>query len=199
MRSRSLLVLVASLAAGCQAGTSEAASPNSEQVQTVEFPRIGLRFTVPEGFLVGRFAEDVLPPGAADQGFESPWRDAVVLVEPTQLMEYDLEAIPVGEIPVVWVDRPATTTSVLGRIIEADSTFSVPAGTVFRYPGFPGPYGDQAFYFVVELAAEDYAEIAAHRFSFRTTDMEPSHYDEAIYAILQSLEVIEREEPPGAL
>lgn len=198
MRRRYLSVLVASLAAGCQAGVSEAATPTNEQVQTVEFPRIGLRFTVPEGFLIGRFAVEPLPPSAVEQGFESPWRNAVVLVEPAQLMDYDLEAIPVGEIPVVWVDRPATVTSVLGRVIEADSTFTVPAGTVFRFPGFPGPYGDQAFYFIVELAEEDYAEVAAHRFSFRTTDMEPSHYDEAVLSILHSLEVIEQEEPPGA-
>ncbi len=146
---------------------------------------------MPDGFRVGRFAEDTMHPAAVERGFESPWRNAVVLVEPEQLQEYEAGAIPVGEIPVVWVDRPATT-SVVGRIIEADSTFTVPAGEVFRYPGFPGPYGDQAFYFVVRLGEEDYAEVAAHRFLFRTTDMAPSHYDEAVLSILHSLEVIER-------
>lgn len=185
-----LLIVSVHIMSGCQAGSGESSAQTADQ-EVTEFPRIGLRFTVPEGFMVGRFAPDSMPPEAAEAGIESPWKNAVVLAEPDQLSGFPIDAIPLGEIPVVWVDRPASTTSVLGRVIETDSTFEISAGTVFRYPGFPGPYGDQAFYFVVKLGDKDYAEVAAHRFLFRTTDMEPSHYDEAILLILGSLEVID--------
>ena len=42
-----------------------------------------------------------------------------------------------------------------------------------------------------EVGEDDFVEIMAHRTLFRTDDgTSPSHYDEAILAILQSLEVI---------
>lgn len=185
-----VVALGAVLLTGCQAAASGSDTHTAEQVQALEFPRIGLRFAVPAGFLVGRFATDPTPPTAVEGEAPSPWENAVVLVEPAQLGRYEIEGVPIGDIPAIWVDRPAMETSVLGRFNEADSTFTVPAGEVYRYPGFPGPYGDQAFYFVVELGEGDYAEVMAHRFLFRTTDMEPSHYDEAILSILGSLEVL---------
>lgn len=148
----------------------------------MDFPRIGLRFAVPDGFLVGRFD--------TSSGIDEPFRDAVVLVEPAQLANFDLEAIPVGDIPALWVNRPAST-SIAGRYIEADSTFTVSAGRVARYPGYPGPYGDQAFYFVVEVGEDDFVEIMSHRTLFRTDDgTSPSHYDEVTLATLESLAVI---------
>lgn len=175
-------VLGAILVLGCQGGASESQAQAQEGRRTMDFPRIGLRFAVPDGFLVGRFD--------ASSGIDEPFREAVVLVEPDQLANFDLEAVPVGDIPALWVNRPAST-SVAGRYIEADSIFTVPVGQVARYPGYPGPYGDQAFYYVVEVGEGAFVEIMAHRTLFRSGDgTSPSHYDEAILAILESLEVI---------
>jgi hypothetical protein len=167
---------------GFLAGACENAAQASQGNETMDFPRIGLRFDVPEGFLVGRFSDE--------SGIDTPFRDAVVLVDPAQLLDFELEAIPIGDIPAVWVDRPSPTPSIIRRSFEADSTFTVPAGQVWRYPGYPGPYGDQAYYYIVEVGDEEYVEVMAHRKLFRADDMGPSHYDEAILTILNSLEVI---------
>lgn len=166
----------------CLGGASASHAQAQEGRQAMDFTRIGLRFVVPDGFLVGRFD--------TASGIDEPFGDAVVLVEPDQLADFDVNAVPVGDIPAVWVNRPAST-SVAGRYIEADSVFTVSAGQVARYPGYPGPYGDQAFYYVVEVDDDDFVELMAHRILFRTGDgMSPSRYDEAIRVILESLAVI---------
>ncbi|MEN8144428.1 MAG: hypothetical protein ABFS14_05695, partial [Gemmatimonadota bacterium] len=175
------VLLVAILVVGCQSGAGDAAAQAMEGARAMEFPRIGLGFDVPDGFLVGRFSDG--------DGIDTPFKNAVVLVQPEQLLEFELEAIPVGDIPAVWVDRPRPGPSIIRRSFEADSTFTVAAGQVWRYPGYPGPYGDQAFYYIVEVGEGEFVEVMGHRTLFRADDMGPSHYDEAILVIIHSLHV----------
>ncbi len=174
---------------GCQAGSIESRARTADQ-EVTEFPGIGLRFTVPDGFMVGRFAQDSMPPEAVEAGIESPWKNAVVLAEPDQLSGFSIDAIAgrdsrgsggppcVDDVRPRQSDRGGLDLRDLGR-----NGVSV--------PGLSGPIRGSGILLRGEAEDEDYAEVAAHRFLFRTTDMEPSHYDEAILSILGSLEVID--------
>ncbi len=156
-----------------------------------EAEALGIRFAYPDSLLVGRFAEDSLPPAAVEAGMEPPFRDAVILVPPAVLGAHDLQAIPVGDVPVIWLDR-SRSAELAFRVFQPESTYRVTGLAVARFPGFPGPYGDQAHYYVVEVADGEYVEIAAHRHWFGGRAQGETHYDEVIEAIIPTIERIER-------
>ncbi|NNG16542.1 MAG: hypothetical protein HKM89_08680 [Gemmatimonadales bacterium] len=192
-RRQASLVTVLALAAlasiACQA--------NGEQEDTGDNPgagmiwyeaeQLGVRFAYPDSFLAGRFREDPLPPAALDQGMESPFRNAVVLLSRETLGDHDLQAIPVGELPVMWIDRSIVTNGAF-RLFQPDSTYETRGLSVARFPGFPGPYGDQAHYYVVDFGGGDYVELGAHRYWFRTEEQVETRYDQVIETIIPTLE-----------
>lgn len=161
----------------------------------VDVERLGLRFSAPDSFLVGRFAPQELPAAAAEAGLDPPFVGAVVLVEPRVLERsgFSLDSIPVGEIPVIWIDRSDLTLAIASRIMQPETTFTVAVGTVHRLPGFPGPYGDQAHYYLIEPGDGRPIEVGAHRYRFRDGDPPPpTGYDRVIEAILPTIGVLER-------
>lgn len=161
----------------------------------IEVERLALRFSRPDSFLVGRFAPQELPAAAAEAGLDPPFVGAVVLVEPRVLERsgFSLDSIPVGEIPVIWIDRSDLTLAIASRIMQPETTFTVAVGTVHRLPGFPGPYGDQAHYYLIEPGDGRPIEIGAHRYHFRDGDPPPpTGYDRVIEAILPTIGVLER-------
>ena len=149
---------------------------------------LGVRFAYPDSLLVGRFADVPLPPGAVAGGMEPPFRNAVVLVRPTDLGDHSLDAIPVGEIPVIWFDRSLAASAVF-RMLEPDTSYVIGTLTISRFPGFPGPYGDEAFYFVVEFADGTLVEVAAHRRDMHHPER-ATHFDDVIEQILPTLELM---------
>lgn len=181
-------------APACELGAPRPASEGRGDAPTpIEVERLGLRFAPPDSFLVGRFAREVLPKPAVEAGLEPPFADAVVLVEPGVLERhgFDLDSIPVGEVPVIWIDRSDLTAAIAGRM-EPETTFTVQAGAVRRLAGFPGPYGDQAHYYLLDPGDGPYIEVGAHRYHFRDDPPAETHYDRVIEAIFPTIEVIER-------
>jgi hypothetical protein len=172
--------------AGCDAAREESRANTASRVTWFEAEELGVRFAYPDSFLVGRFAQEPLPPEAAARGLEAPFQNAVVLVHPSQLRSHPLDAIPVGDVPVIWLDRPNSAPA-LFRLLEPDSTYSIGPLTVSRFPGFPGPYGENAFYYVAEFPDGEFVELGAHRYLAGAEEPVETHYDRVIEAILESL------------
>ena len=66
---------------------------------------------------------------------------------------------------------------------------------IYRYPGYPGPYGDQAYYYIVPISKNAAVEAYGHRYRFGPSHpdtREASHYDQDLEALLKSLMVKER-------
>jgi hypothetical protein len=186
-RTGVLCLVIAGAGVACAQGPERTGEVTENHVLH-ESDRLSLRFRYPGSFVVGRFAEERLPPGADAQGFESPFRDAVVLVEPGQLGDFPLEAIPVGEVPTIsveWVKNP-----IIFSLLREGTEMMIGGRRAFRFPGYPGPYGDQAHYYVVEMGPGRYLELMAHRSYFRDAEMRETAYDHVIEAVIASLEPI---------
>jgi hypothetical protein len=147
---------------------------------------LGVRFAYPDSFLVGRFVDVSLPTVAA---MEPPFHRAVVLVRPADLGGRSLDSIPVGEVPVIWFDQSVATTTAF-RILQPDTTYMVGTLRVTRFPGFPGPYGNEAFYYVVKFPDGTLLEVGAHRHSMIDRGVE-THFDEVIEQMLPTLGRVE--------
>jgi hypothetical protein len=186
-RTGILCVVVAGAIAGC-APSPERMGDVTEDHMLHESDRLSLHFRYPGSFLIGRFAEERLPPGVDAQGFESPFRDAVVLIEPGQLGDYPLDAIPVGDIPTIslqWVKN-----RIILSLLREGMEMMIGGRRAFRFPGYPGPYGDQLHYYVVEMGPGEYVEIMAHRLYFRDAETGETAYDDVIEEIIASLEPV---------
>jgi len=182
--------------AGSMALVTLGAAP-SGPLRTVDSAALGLSFSYPAGFQVGRYKEEVLPQKVKDAGIESPFKNAIVLVEPGQLGKYVAEAIPLGAVPTISVDL---RTGFKAKILRDDfckDEYKVTLGKrlAYRLPGAPGPYGDQAFYYLVPAAAGSLVEIEAHRLYFSDQVKTASgghaetHYDRVIETIIKSLKL----------
>jgi len=163
--------------------------------------RLGISFNRPEGFKLGRFKELPMPPSLEIEGYDSPFKDAAVLVEPAELASprgqvYSVQAIPVGEVPVIWIDRLRGNRARFNRsLLREGQAKSIGPLTVYQLPGFPGPYGDSAFYYLIPLEGGDMIEIGAHKFYFRAAhspargELGETHYDNIIETLIATLSV----------
>ncbi len=180
-----LILVLGASSCGTADRARQAALPDG--MATHEAETLSVRFAYPDSFLVGRFAVEELPPEAAAAGMESPFKDAVVLVRAADLGRHPLEAIPIGEVPVIWIDRPVGGGDVAARVLRSDTTYRINGMTVSRYPGYPGPYGDQAHYYLVEFSDGSFLELGAHRYDMTSPRADTTHYDRVIEAILPTL------------
>lgn len=157
---------------------------------------LGISFEFPSRFLIGEFQKEEQPKGLRDSGIESSFNSSVVLVEPTQLGELPLMAIPVGEVPTISLNlQSGQHASFTKRMFfKGEYEKTIGAHTVYQLPGYPGPYGDQAYYYLIPASADNVLEIMAHRYYFRDgTGGRPevlpeTGYDKYIENIIQSLE-----------
>ncbi len=184
MRFCDALCLATFTLAACGAPDRDGATPD---MKWHEDETLGLRFAYPDSFLIGSYAPEELPPAAVEAGMERPFVNAVVLIHPSMLGDYELDAIAVGEESVIWIDRPISTELVF-RAFPADLTYTIGELEVARFPGYPSPYGDQAHYYIVKFADGEHYELAAHRYFWHTPEMTPTGYDRIIEKIIPTLE-----------
>ncbi len=155
----------------------------------------GFELRYPPGFVAGTYKSS-LPPDLAstprEGGSQVPFENAVVLVERARVGTRDLWALPVGEVTAITIElqsgRAAATRRDLGRQIYGAAIGEVTIGAhrVQKFPGFPGPYGTGAFYYLVPLRDDAALEFTAHR-----RFLEPPHgetgYDRVIEEIIGTL------------
>lgn len=153
---------------------------------------LGIEFDHPPNLTAGRYAIEPLPPSALQAGLKSPFANAVVLVEPGQLKGHAAAAVPVGAVPTIAVDVRTGRDADFRRANFLRPEFAITIGgrNVFRLPGFPGPYGDRAFYYLIPFPDGRLAEITAHRFYFNdpgpagSTERARTGYDQVIESVI---------------
>jgi hypothetical protein len=143
---------------------------------------IAFSFELPANFQIGRFKRgDVFP-------------DAAVFVESSRLGRHDLDAIPPGEVPEIVLDVMTKDDFTFFRttIPKFDSYRTTIEGReVWRLPGFPSPYGDRLYFYIVPVGMGGRsAKFVADRFypgEKYAEEGPPTHYDLVIERIIATL------------
>lgn len=157
-----------------------------------------LRF--PPNFVPGTYKRG-LPPNLArevrDAGSRKPFEEAIVLVDRARAGLRDLSSLPSGEITAVTIEvlsRPeAASRMALGRQVYGPEVVEVAIGSQRRhkFPGFPGPNGAGAFYYLVPLRNDAALEFTAHR-KFLEPPLGDTGYDRVVEQIIGTLRLFPR-------
>lgn len=129
----------------------------------------GFEFAYPDLFAVGRYKNTLTPELEAklrETGQEPPFTHAIALVEPSRLgARAPLDALPVGEIAAITVTpaRGQKADFYRRQFFRKEWETTIAGRTVYRLPGYPGPYGAEAFYYLLPLREDLVVEIFAHR------------------------------------
>jgi len=158
----------------------------------------GFEFAYPDTLTVGRYKDQMTPEQEArmrETGLENPFKHAIPLVEPGRLgTRGTLQAIPVGEVATVTVTptRGQKADFLRRQFFRKEWETTVGGRPVYKLPGFPGPYGDAAFYYLMPLRDDLIIELFAQKkhLDGARTD---TGYDRVIEGIIASFKTI----PPG--
>jgi hypothetical protein len=170
---------------------------NADDAQKVHSSSsLGIEFRYPSRFLIGKYKKEELIERMKGLDIDSSFNNAIVLIEPKQLREFPLMEIPVGEVPTISFNLLRGTRASFAKRQFFKEVYKVSIGnrTVYRLPGYPGPYGDQAFYYLVPAEMHDVLEIIAHRYYFRDDPigridkLPKTNYDTVIENIVRSME-----------
>ena len=184
----------------------------SEQ-KTYRNERYGFEFKYPQSFLVGKFKQEVspssnVPPDIQKKLSDLSLNNAIVLVESEQATlfqnspkAFSVDSIPVGDVPVITI-KPITTSADFYRSVYIDREFfselkfssdyktkKIQIGNyqVTKLPGYPGPYGDAGYYYLLPISDDLIIEFMAPREKILTnTEMTESHYDKVIEDIIST-------------
>jgi hypothetical protein len=159
----------------------------------------GFEFSYPDTLVVGRYKDQMTPEQEAaplrETGLENPFKHAIPLVEPGRLgTRGTLQAIPVGEVATVTVTptRGHKADFLRRQFFRKDWELTVAGRTVYKLPGYPGPYGDAAFYYLLSARDDLVIELFAHK-----KHLDPARtdtgYDRVIEGIIASFKIV----PPG--
>lgn len=172
----------------------------SVHAQNAQWPlyrneQAGFELRYPPAFVVGAF-KNTLPPDVArtlrEAGGRVPFEHALVLVESARAGSRDRTALPVGEVTAISIEPQGAAEAAarrdLGRQIYGTAIIEVPIGAhrVQKFPGFPGPYGTAAFYYLVPLRDGAVLEFTAQRV-FLEPPMGETGYDRVIERIIRTL------------
>jgi len=128
---------------------------------------LGVQFEYPAKFVIGRYHAPQIPEIPAEMkalGIGAPFKNAVVLVEPRELGTYGTDSIPVGEVATISLELKKGFQAQFTKQNFCQDKFKQKIGThtVYRLPGFPGPYGENAFYYLIPVDT-GIIEIVAHK------------------------------------
>jgi hypothetical protein len=162
----------------------------------------GFTLRYPPRFVAGVYRND-LPPDLAKtlrtSGGRLPFERALVLVEPGQLGSRDLADLPAGEITAISVEVQTGPAAAVRRDLArqiygtAVTEITIGAHRTQKFPGYPGPYGSAAFYYLVPLRDGSVLELTAHR-TFLEAPRGDTGYDRVIEQIIGTL-VIDARRP----
>jgi hypothetical protein len=150
---------------------------------------LGIEFSYPEKMVIGRY----LP--------EEYFENHIVLVEPSVLGNIDPGSIPVGQIPIISLNIQRDEKVLFSdedfkrfRKFNEIQKFDIGEFEVYKLPGYPGPYGIDAFYYLMQLSNSNVLEIYAHKHYFKTgiednQNLKNTHYDIIIEKIIGTIKL----------
>lgn len=160
----------------------------------------GFELRFPPNFVPGTYKRS-LPSNFVrelrDPGRREPFEEAIVLVDRARAGLRDLSALPSGEITAVTIEvlsRPEAESRIaLGRQVYGQEVVEVTIGSQRRhkFPGFPGPNGTGAFYYLVPLRNDTALEFTAHR-KFLEPPLGDTGYDRVVEQIIGTLRLFPR-------
>ena len=184
--------------------------------KTYRNEQYGFEFKYPQNFLVGKFKPEVtpssnVPPDIQEKLSDLSSNNAIVLVESEQMALFSkspkvlsVDSIPIGEVPTISI-KPITTSADFYRraYIEAEffsepkfssdyKTKKIQIGNyqVTKLPGYPGPYGDAGYYYLLPISDNLIIEFTALKEKILTnTEMTESHYDKVIEDIISTFKL----------
>ena len=124
-----------------------------------------------------------------------PFTHAIALVEPSRLgVRAPLDALPVGEVAAITVIPARGQKADFDRrhLFRKEWETTIAGRTVYRLPGYPAPYGDTMFYYLLPLGDDLVIELFAHRRHMDQARAETG-YDRVIEGIIATFKTI----PPG--
>lgn len=169
--------------------TANAQEKEPEQVKRYESAEKKVRFEYPAEFIAGRYD------AAADRtGFFTP---GIVLIEKSRLGDADPQALKIG-IEAITIIPLSVKDSTFWRSLGAvDAGFwkefkvkpqkvAIGRHEATRLPGFPGPYGDNAYVYLVERPDETMVLCMALK-QFVDDARTPTGYDKTIEGIIKTM------------
>lgn len=163
---------------------NQAVSPRNgvENLQVYRSEQYNFEFKYPNNFVIGKYKK------------EDPelFPNSVVLVEKSLLGNISATEIPIGEISTITIQPH------VGRKAKFYSAFNKPEYRVAigkyevaKLPGYPGPYGDTAFYYVLVKSDDMVIDFTAHKSKFNavasgTYTGSLSHYDQVLENIIST-------------
>lgn len=176
------------------------AAPSPAPAQDAAWPlyrneKLGFEFRYPPAFVVGAYRDELpadLKARLRQGGGSVPFEHAVVLVERTRLGGRALTALPVGEVTTITIEpaegvKLGSVSGLLRQIYkEAVREVTIGAHRVLQAPGFPGPYGAAAFFYLVPVAEGRALQLYAHR-QFLEPPRGATGYDRVIEQIIATL------------
>jgi hypothetical protein len=174
-----------------------AAQANAEEIRH-DSKRLGLSFRYPQDFLIGQPVplpgSDKMAEAMAKSGLKYTPPDEESLVDRRSAAGQDLKALR-RDVLQIALSRQRGSDAKFSRELLMKDQFRqrIGAWEVYVLPGAPGPYGDHAFYYLVPLKDGSVLEILAPRSTSYpgARDDKPTHYDQMIRRLIETLEVIE--------
>ena len=156
---------------------------------------LGIKFNYPGKFSVGHYR---IQGEAEQEGFG----DNLVLLENSQKGQFSLDAIPIGDVPTISIKVLHGSEVKFARALIFElhkrqvNSKKWGSHTVHVFPGYPGPFGDQAFYYLIPWGDDKLIEITAHRYYFQgvpeksTESFANTEYDLVIQSVVKTLEFV---------
>lgn len=165
----------------------------------------GFEFRYPQDFLVGKYKSENTPADNVSPDIQNKLSDlssnnAIVLVGSDQVAlfsktpkSFSIDSIPIGKVPDISI-KPITTSADFYRrnFIESDKTWEgkeikIGEYVVTKLPGYPGPYGDSVYYYLLPISDNLIVEFVGFKEKILTnTTMTESHYDKIIEDIIST-------------
>ncbi|HSS49978.1 MAG TPA: hypothetical protein VLX28_13665 [Thermoanaerobaculia bacterium] len=168
MNLKSFLLFAPAVLLAIQAGSAELKYKSE---------RLGLIYEYPQNFVVGHSTE-------------TPSEELVEesLIERRVAAGQDLNALRRYSLQIVLRRHRGTEAEFDRKFLMKDQfRQQIGAWQVYVFPGAPGPYGDQAFYYLIDLKDQSILEITAARSDWPD---KPTHYDRVIRKLIETLEAV---------
>ena len=151
-----------------------------ENTKVYRSEQYNFEFRYPDNFVIGKYKKED----------PEPFPNSIVLVEKSLLGNIPATEIPIGEISTITIQPH------VGQKAKFYSAFNKPQyritigkHEIAKLPGFPGPYGDTAFYYVFVKSEGLVIDFTAHKIKFNavasgTHTGSPSNYDQVVEKII---------------